>query len=111
MKKYTKIIIIIAAVLLILTLVLIAVLFFLGEEEPAEEDLIREQVIERLESSYPEEAEEIFSKAVPSIQDIQDSKPVEEVIQNPEPDQSWMDTPIPKSKFYKWVQDATGTKT
>jgi hypothetical protein len=37
-------------------------------------------------------------------------KPVEEVIQDPDPDQSWMDTPIPKSKFYKWVQLAIGTK-
>ncbi len=38
-------------------------------------------------------------------------KPVEEVIQDPEPDQSWMDTPMPKVKFYKWVQEATGMKT
>jgi hypothetical protein len=38
-------------------------------------------------------------------------KSVEEVIQDPEPDQSWMDTPIPKVKFYEWVQAATGMKT
>jgi RNase_H superfamily len=38
-------------------------------------------------------------------------KTVEEVIQDPEPDQSWMDTPIPKLKFYQWVQEATGIKT
>ncbi len=31
---------------------------------------------------------------------------VEEVIQEPEPDQSWMDTPIPKLKFYEWTQEA-----
>jgi hypothetical protein len=36
-------------------------------------------------------------------------KPVEEVIRDPGPDQSWMDTPIPKGKFYQWVQDAIGT--
>jgi len=36
-------------------------------------------------------------------------KPVEEVIQDPDPDQSWMDTPMPKTKLYKWVQEATGT--
>lgn len=30
-------------------------------------------------------------------------KPVEEVIQDPDPDQSWMDTPMPKGKFYEWV--------
>jgi hypothetical protein len=38
-------------------------------------------------------------------------KPVEEVIQDPEPDQSWMDSPLPKSKFYEWVHEATGPKT
>ena len=38
-------------------------------------------------------------------------KSVEEVIRDPEPDQSWMDTPIPKVKFYKWVQEASGMKT
>ena len=32
-------------------------------------------------------------------------KPVEEVIGDPEPDQSWMDQPLPKSKFYQWVHD------
>ncbi len=35
-------------------------------------------------------------------------KPVEEVIDDPGPDQSWMDTPLPKIKFYRWVQDALG---
>jgi hypothetical protein len=38
-------------------------------------------------------------------------KTVEEVIQDPEPDQSWMDNPLPKTKFCEWVQEATGTKT
>ena len=37
-------------------------------------------------------------------------KTVEEVIQDPEPDQSWMDNPLRKTKFYKWVQEALGTK-
>lgn len=44
----------------------------------------------------------ISSKPMPRL------KPVEEVIQDPEPDQSWMDTPIPRSKFYKWTLEATG---
>ncbi len=35
-------------------------------------------------------------------------KTVEEVIQDPAPDQSWMNTPIPKLKFYRWVQEALG---
>ncbi len=37
-------------------------------------------------------------------------KSVEEVIQDPEPDQSWMDKPMPKTKFYEWVRQATGMK-
>ncbi len=37
-------------------------------------------------------------------------KTVEEVTQDPEPDQSWMDTPMPKMKFYEWVQEAIGLK-
>lgn len=46
----------------------------------------------------------VSSKPMPYL------KTVEEVIQDPGPDQSWMDTPIPKSQFYKWVLDATGAK-
>ncbi len=42
----------------------------------------------------------ISSKTMPRL------KSVAEVIQEPEPDQSWMDSPIPKSKFYKWLQEA-----
>ncbi|MCH9651547.1 MAG: hypothetical protein K0U98_25190 [Deltaproteobacteria bacterium] len=42
----------------------------------------------------------ISSKPFPRL------KPVEEVIQDPGPDQSWMDKPIPKAKFYRWVQEA-----
>lgn len=47
----------------------------------------------------------INSKPMPRL------KIVEEVIQDPEPDQSWMDTPMSKSKFYEWVQDVIGMKT
>jgi len=46
----------------------------------------------------------ISSKPMPRL------KSVEEVIRDPEPDQSWLDNPIPKTKFYKWVQEGTGTK-
>ena len=35
-------------------------------------------------------------------------KTVEQVIHDPEPDQSWMDTPIPKRKFYEWTTKHTG---
>ena len=41
----------------------------------------------------------ISSKPMPRL------KAVEEVIQDPEPDQSWMDTPISKKRFYKWVEE------
>jgi hypothetical protein len=47
----------------------------------------------------------ISSKPMPRL------KPVEDVIKDPEPDQSWMDKPIPKSKFYEWLQEVTGMKT
>ena len=46
----------------------------------------------------------ISSKPMPRL------KKVGEVIQDPEPDQSWMDNPLLKTKFYKWVYKATGTK-
>ena len=43
----------------------------------------------------------VSSKPIPRL------KTVKEVMQDPEPDQSWMDTPIPKTKFCEWVQKAT----
>ncbi|MDY6912399.1 MAG: ribonuclease H-like domain-containing protein [Chloroflexota bacterium] len=46
----------------------------------------------------------ISSKPMPRL------KSVEEVIQDPEPDQTWMDKPMPKSKFYKWLQEVEGMK-
>jgi len=47
----------------------------------------------------------VSSKPMPRL------KSVEEVIQDPEPDQSWMNNPLLKIKFYEWVQAATETKT
>ena len=49
----------------------------------------------------------ITSKGLISSKPMPRFKTVEEVIQDPEPDQSWMDEPIPKIKFYKWIQEAT----
>lgn len=43
----------------------------------------------------------ISSKPMPRL------KPVEEFIQDPEPDQSCMGTPVPRVKFYNRVQEAT----
>jgi hypothetical protein len=42
----------------------------------------------------------ISSKPMPRL------KSVEEVIQDPGPDQSWMDNPLLKATFYEWVQEA-----
>jgi len=47
----------------------------------------------------------ISSKPMPQL------KSVEEVIKDPEPDQTWMDTPMPKETFYKWIEEVGGVKT
>lgn len=44
----------------------------------------------------------ISSKPMPRL------KMVEEIIKTPGPDQSWMSTPIPKQKFYQWIQEIDG---
>ena len=46
----------------------------------------------------------ISSKPMPRL------KSVEEVIRDPEPDQSWMDTPMAKENFYKWIEEVGGGK-
>ncbi len=38
-------------------------------------------------------------------------KTVEQVLEDPEPDQSWMDTPMPRAKFYQWVEETIGPIT
>ncbi len=48
------------------------------------------------------------AKGYPSARPMPELKTVREIIASPGPDQSWMDTPIPKSKFYNWVTDITG---
>ena len=55
-----------------------------------------------------QEAKEVrwlTNKGTISSEPMERLKPVEEVIGDPEPDQSWMDQPLPKSKFCQWVQD------
>jgi hypothetical protein len=42
---------------------------------------------------------------------MQRLKSVEEVIQDPQPDQSWMDTPMQKKNFYKWINEVREEKT
>ena len=58
-----------------------------------------------------QEAQEIrwmTKKGYASARPMKRFKTVEEIISEPEPDQTWMDKPIPKSKFYEWVSQATG---
>lgn len=50
----------------------------------------------------------ITARGKPSSKPMPRLKPVAEVLKDPEPDQSWMDTPMPRSKFYQWVSEATG---
>lgn len=47
----------------------------------------------------------LTSKGSIKTEPMERLKPVEEVIDDPAPDQSWMDTPLPKIKFYQWVKD------
>lgn len=46
----------------------------------------------------------IKSSPIPHI------KSVEDVIQGPDPDQSWIDNPIPRTNFYGWVRHVMETK-
>ncbi len=45
----------------------------------------------------------VSSKPMPRL------KTVAEVITDPEPDQSWMDSPMPRSRFFQWALAATET--
>jgi hypothetical protein len=47
----------------------------------------------------------LTSKGTVSRESMPHLKTAQEVITDPGPDQSWMDTPLPKTKFYQWVQD------
>ena len=47
----------------------------------------------------------LTTKGSISSEPMERLKSVEEVISDPEPDQSWMDKPLPKSKFSAWLQD------
>ena len=53
----------------------------------------------------------VTSRGRISSETLSHLKTVEEVIQDSEPDQSWMDNPLLKIKFFEWIQEATGAKT
>ena len=48
----------------------------------------------------------VTSKGHISSKPMERLKAVEEVIEDPDPDQSWMDEPLPKKKFYEWILEA-----
>ncbi|TFH10295.1 MAG: hypothetical protein E4H08_03920 [Candidatus Atribacteria bacterium] len=47
----------------------------------------------------------LTNKGTISSEPMERLKTAEEVINDAAPDQSWMDTPLPKTKFHQWVQD------
>ncbi len=50
----------------------------------------------------------VTSKGTISSKPIPKLRPVSRVIEDPDPDQSWMTKPILRTKFYAWVLDALG---
>ena len=46
----------------------------------------------------------VTTKGKKSSENITRLKPVHQIINDPPPDQSWMDTPIPKERFYSWLK-------
>ncbi|MEE8312221.1 MAG: ribonuclease H-like domain-containing protein [Candidatus Binatia bacterium] len=57
------------------------------------------EILERKEVSW------ITAKGVARSEPMPRLKPVAKVIADPEPDQSWMDTPMPRSKFFGWIPE------
>ncbi|MBU1701312.1 MAG: ribonuclease H-like domain-containing protein [Candidatus Eisenbacteria bacterium] len=60
-------------------------------------NLIVQAIVEARQIRWVTSRGDVSSKPMPRL------KSVEEVIQDPEPDQSWMSQPIPKAKFYEWI--------
>ncbi|MGW8192785.1 MAG: ribonuclease H-like domain-containing protein [Desulforhopalus sp.] len=61
-------------------------------------NLIIKAILEAQQVRWVTARGSVGSKPMPRL------KTVEEVILDPGPDQSWMDTPIAKEKFYSWLQ-------
>jgi RNase_H superfamily len=47
----------------------------------------------------------ITARGTPGTKPMLRLRPVEDIIPEPGPDQSWMDSPIPKERFYSWIQE------
>jgi len=52
----------------------------------------------------------LTNKGTISIEPMPRLKTAAEVIGDPAPDQSWMDTPLPKTKFYQWTQELSSSE-
>jgi hypothetical protein len=61
-------------------------------------NLIIQAIVEARQIRWMTARGTVGSKPLPRL------KTVEEVLQEPGPDQSWMDTPIPKEKFHAWLE-------
>ncbi len=59
-------------------------------------NLITKEIIKRKEIAW------VTQRGVVRTEPIQRLKTVEEILKEPKPDQSWMDTPILRENFYKW---------
>lgn len=57
------------------------------------------EIIRRKEISWITARNVARSESIPRLMTVA------EVISEPEPDQSWMDTPIPRSKFFAWIPE------
>jgi hypothetical protein len=61
-------------------------------------NLIIQAIVEARQIRWMTARGTVGSKPLPRL------KTVEEVLREPGPDQSWMDTPIPKEKFHAWLE-------
>ena len=61
-------------------------------------NLIIKEIIKQKRITWITQKGENKSELIPRL------KTVEEILQEPEPDQSWMNTPITRKRFYQWFQ-------
>lgn len=72
--------------------------YVVGDSEMT--NLIVRAIVDRREVCWVTRDGSVRREAMPTL------KTVRQVLQDPEPDQSWMTTPIPRSKFYQWMPKA-----
>jgi hypothetical protein len=62
------------------------------------------QIVRAIQKAY--QVQWITAKGLAKSKPMRQLKTVEQVLQDPEPDQSWMSTPMPRSKFCQWLVEA-----